>query len=229
MQHNKLLLKEIQSCPSYYSGNNRKSNIWLQTEPYLTWLDAWQSSEAPWQGCFALSCPVCLLLTLWPGILLKLLLHMDWGGEIGAAVDINSGKKWKGESSRKTREPQYQFYAWASSWYQATETHYLCPITHSSIYTKKCMHADAQHPQTRPFLPTTPRFFFTLSDTHMLRSSMVGSDTKLMPCHTGCQQISQWITPQPLDVHRAKGHKHGSKRVEEEESEAECEAGNEKA
>lgn len=55
---------------------------------------------------------------------------------------------------------------------------------------------------------------------------MVGSDTKLMPCHTGCQQISQWITPQPLDVHRAKGHKHGSKRVEEEESEAECEAGN---
>lgn len=58
---------------------------------------------------------------------------------------------------------------------------------------------------------------------------MVGSDTKLMPCHTGCQQISQWITPQPLDVHRAKGHKHGSKRVDEEESEAECEAGNGKA
>lgn len=43
---------------------------------------------------------------------------------------------------------------------------------------------------------------------------MVGSDTKLMPCHTGCQQISQWITPQPLDVHRAKGHKHGREREE---------------
>lgn len=43
---------------------------------------------------------------------------------------------------------------------------------------------------------------------------MVGSDTKLMPCHTGCQQISQWITPQPLDVHRAKGHKHGRGEVE---------------
>lgn len=166
MQHNKLLLKEIQSCPSYYSGNNRKSNIWLQTEPYLTWLDAWQSSEAPWQGCFALSCPVCLLLTLWPGILLKLLLHMDWGG-IGAAVDINSGKKWKGESSRKTREPQYQFYAWVSSWYQATETHYLCPITHSSIYTKKCMHADAQHRTDSPFSPHNPPVFFdSLWHTH---------------------------------------------------------------
>lgn len=81
-----------------------------------------------------------------------------------------------------------------------------------------------------PFSPhNPPGFFDSLSDTHMLRSSMVGSDTKLMPCHTGCQQISQWITPQPLDVHRAKGHKHGSKRVDEEESEAECEAGNGKA
>lgn len=41
---------------------------------------------------------------------------------------------------------------------------------------------------------------------------MEGSDTKLMPCHTGCQQISQWITPQPLDVHRAEGHKHERRR-----------------
>lgn len=185
-----------------------------------------------WGALTRLFCPVLPSLPLANTLtwhLIKTAITHGLGGEIGAAVDINSGKKWKGESSRKTREPRYQFYAWASSWYQATETHYLCPITHSSIYTKKCMHADAQHPQTRPFLPTTPRFFLTLSDTHMLRSSMVGSDTKLMPCHTGCQQISQWITPQPLDVHRAKGHKHGSKRVEEEESEAECEAGNEKA
>lgn len=56
----------------------------------------------------------------------------------------------------------------------------------------------------------------------MLRSSMVGSDTRLMPCHTGCQQISQWITPQPLDVHRPKGHKHG-RETRRGESEAECE------
>lgn len=185
-----------------------------------------------WGALTRLFCPVLPSLPLANTLtwhLIKTAITHGLGGKIGAAVDINSGKKWKGESSWKTREPQYQFYAWASSWYQATETHYLCPITHSSIYTKKCMHADAQHPQTRPFLPTTPPFFLTLSDTHMLRSSMVGSDTKLMPCHTGCQQISQWITPQPLDVHRAKGHKHGSKRVEEEESEAECEAGNEKA
>lgn len=41
---------------------------------------------------------------------------------------------------------------------------------------------------------------------------MEGSDTKLMPCHTGCQQISQWITPQPLDVHGAEGHKHERRR-----------------
>lgn len=55
---------------------------------------------------------------------------------------------------------------------------------------------------------------------------MVGSDTKLMPCHTGCQQISQWITPQPLDVHRAEGHKHERRRGE---SETECETGSDRA
>lgn len=106
------------------------------------------------------------------------------------------------------------------------QRHITCAPSHIQAYTQRnvCMQTH-NIAQTRPFLPTTPPFFLTLSDTHMLRSSMVGSDTKLMPCHTGCQQISQWITPQPLDVHRAKGHKHGSKRVEEEASEA----GNEKA
>lgn len=63
-------------------------------------------------------------------------------------------------------------------------------------------------PLSRPSLSAPlPR-----SLTHTLGGSMEGSDTKLMPCHTGCQQISQWITPQPLDVHRAEGHKHERRR-----------------
>lgn len=86
-----------------------------------------------------------------------------------------------------------------------------------------CIHADK--------LIFVVSFFFgslSLADTHTLRSSMVGSDTKLMPCHTGCQQISQWITPQPLDVHRAKGHKHGRGRERSrEENEVECKTGSE--
>lgn len=102
--------------------------------------------------------------------------------------------------------------------------HHTFKHIHKEMYACRCTTFTDS-----PFSPHNPPVFLTLSDTHMLRSSMVGSDTKLMPCHTGCQQISQWITPQPLDVHRAKGHKHGRKRVEEEESEAECEAGNGKA
>lgn len=63
-------------------------------------------------------------------------------------------------------------------------------------------------PLSRPSLSAPlPR-----SLTHTLRGSMEASDTKLMPCHTGCQQISQWITPQPLDVHGAEGHKHERRR-----------------
>lgn len=121
-----------------------------------------------------------------------------------AAVDINSGKNGKVKRLCKTEELQCQFYAWASSWHGATITHkpLLTPNTQSFTNILR-LHADTLTDSLSLF------FWLARSLTHTLRSSMVGSDTKLMPCHTGCQQISQWITPQPLDVHRAKGHKHG--------------------
>ena len=164
--------------------------------------------------------------TLCPGILLKLLSPIEGGGRGSkrAALDINSGKKWKGERSCKTKEVQYQFYAWASSWHRAANTwaHYLRPITHASLYTKFYKHISYAYRHTNihrlslSLSPLSSSDSLALSDTHTLRGSMVGSDTKLMPCHTGCQQISQWITPQPLDVHRAKGHEHGRQRGGEE-------------
>lgn len=40
---------------------------------------------------------------------------------------------------------------------------------------------------------------FTHARTQSVQSGCTaGADTKLMPCHTGRQQISQWITPEPL-------------------------------
>lgn len=164
MQHNKLLLKEIQSCPSYYSGNNRKSNIWLQTEPYLTWLDAWQSSEAPWQGCFALSCPVCLLLTLWPGILLNC--YYTWtGGGKGAAVDINSGKNGKVKVRGKLGSLSINFTLGHPADIKQ-QRHITCAPSHIQAYTQRnvCMQTHNIH-RLALFSPQPPHFFW-LSLTH---------------------------------------------------------------
>lgn len=40
-----------------------------------------------------------------------------------------------------------------------------------------------------------------------------GGDTKLMPCRTGRQQISHWITPAPLAAHRREPEREAARDV----------------
>lgn len=163
---------------------------------------------------------------LCPGILLKLLSSIERGKNKRAAVNINSGKKgerWKVKSPAKLRRYSINFtLGHPVDTERQTHEHITCGLSHTLAYTQSFTNTSRMHTDTPTFIdspalsPLSSSDSLALSDTHTLRGSMVGSDTKLMPCHTGCQQISQWITPQPLDVHRAKGHKHGRQRGEGE-------------
>lgn len=140
------------------------------------------------------------------------------GKRKSVALDINSGKNWKFYGHAKEKGYNMNFtLGHPTDMEQHTHTsHYSHPITHVSVYAKFYKHIWYAYWCTN--ILRLISLLLRLPDTHMLRSSMVGSDTRLMPCHTGCQQISQWITPQPLDVHRAKGHKHSREGEEEEKA-----------
>lgn len=128
-----------------------------------------------------------------------------------AAMDIKSGRNGKDKGHAQVRGPRHHSHVSLGHWASNT-----WDITHTQSHMLVRMPANLICIWTLTFRIFLLSFSDTLSPslwhTHTLWSSMVSSDTKLMPCHTGCQQISQWITPQPLDVHRAKGHKHGRER-----------------
>lgn len=132
------------------------------------------------------------------------------------ALDINSGKV-RGHAKSRSYSGNYTL---GHPVDMEQQTHQPLLTPHTQSFTN-ILHL---HVHTSSGGLSFYSLFVTLlrSNAHTLRSSMVGSDTKLMPCHTGCQQISQWITPQPLDVHRAKGHKNGR---ESEEERTECQTG----